>query len=83
MLKTMGVPLWSQTLKHRVLAWSHKVANECPSSYLTRVSRWRNLAWWRKRQQTIAAHETGLRHPARFTPRRWEGSRLSSRSGPL
>ena len=71
-LGTMGLLLWSQTLKLRVLAWSHKVANKCPSSYLAKVSLWRNLAWWRQRQQAIAAQEKGLRHPARFTPRRWE-----------
>ena len=71
-LKSMGILLWSQILKLRVLSWSHQVANKRPSSYLARVSRWRNLAWWRRRQEAIAAKGTGLRHPARFTLRRWE-----------
>ena len=75
--KSMGILLWSQILKLRVLSWSHQVANKCPSSYLARLSRWRNLAWWRRRQETIAAKETGLRHPARFTPRRWEQAVVS------
>ena len=59
-------------LKLRTLVWASKVAHMDDHSLLARVTKWRDLPWWRARQVRIASGERHLCHPGHFTPRRWE-----------
>ena len=73
-LRRLGHQPWGTTLRVRVLTWAGHVARLTPDRLCLQALRWRNLAWWRKRQSLISLGLSGLRHPQGCfgRPRRWE-----------
>ena len=73
-LRRLGHQPWETSLQVRVLTWAGHVARFTPDRLCLQVLRWRNFAWWRRRQSLISMGFSGLRHPQGCfgRPRRWE-----------
>jgi len=75
-LRANGIFFWSDCCRHKLVSWAGHVWRHSvyrPGSFALLVLQWRDVQWWRQRQQTLPrGHSHENRHPVRFRARRFE-----------